>query len=147
MTASVKCVTMTFFDVDICHRMATLRLLYSVTLTLIFKSNMFLLSVWYKNASSATAEVAGRFASTRTALAVELLLSWDWSAFVLNKLDLLQYGGSSFEQERDGSDDVRWYHTSSNFNNDDVPFHQSLYTISINVVYTVYLHINISMFT
>ena len=60
-------------EVDICDRVETLQMLYSVTLIFISRSNIFLLSLCYKDLAQA-ADFSGRFASTRSATAVELLL-------------------------------------------------------------------------
>ena len=43
-----KCSSMTFIEIDICHRMAPLRLVYSMTVTFFSRSNIFLLCICYK---------------------------------------------------------------------------------------------------
>ena len=64
---------MTFSEVDIRHRMVPLWMLYSVTLTLIFKVKHFILMHLRKKISQ-VANVSGRFFSARLAPAVVLLL-------------------------------------------------------------------------
>ena len=51
MRANEKCSGMTFIKVDICQRMGPLRMLYSMTLTYIFKVNHFKWLFWHVNAS------------------------------------------------------------------------------------------------
>ena len=70
--ASEKCSSVTFIEFDIWHRMAPFRTLYVVTSNFIFKVKLFLWICYKKVACYA--DVRGRFASSRTAPAVELLL-------------------------------------------------------------------------
>ena len=56
----------TFIEVDIHQRMAPVCILYTVTLTFISRTNIFLLCICYKN-NAQTANVPGRVASTLTA--------------------------------------------------------------------------------
>ena len=46
--ASEKCFSVTFIEINICHRMEPLRILYSMTLTFIFKVKHFLSCIGYK---------------------------------------------------------------------------------------------------
>ena len=59
-------------DFDIWHRIAPLQVLCLITLTFIFNVKHFLLGICNKNCAE-TMGVPGRFASTCTAPAVELL--------------------------------------------------------------------------
>ena len=72
-----KCASMTFIEVEICHWMEPLRMFYSMTLTFTFKVKIFLLRI-----GAQAAIVWCRFASTRMAPAVALLL-FDTSLYVM----------------------------------------------------------------
>ena len=65
MKSSDNCLGLTFTEVDICHEMESWRMLYSLTLTFIFKDKYFLVMHSLKKNSQA-ADVLGRFASIRT---------------------------------------------------------------------------------
>ena len=73
MRVSEKGSLMTVIEVDICHRMGPLLFVYSITLTFIFKVKNFLV-MQFSLKIMQSADIPGRFASTRTGSAVELLL-------------------------------------------------------------------------
>ena len=74
-------------DVDILHQMTSLRMLYSVTLILIFKVKHFLVKHFlYKIVL--TVDPSGKFSLTRMAFAVELLSLKSFVNYILYILEV-----------------------------------------------------------